>query len=61
MKTEKEINDRLEMHQDRVAQIEKSISEEKIRFFPNNKLIEFLEGLRLEENAAIVHLSWVLI
>lgn len=61
MKTEKEIQNRIDFLWERVTQIEDSISQENLRWFPNHKAISYLRKVIDESKAEIVHLSWTLI
>ena len=61
MKTQKEIEDRLEMHQARAGEIMKLLGEEQVKIFKNQGTIALLQKQLYEENCAIVHLSWTLI
>jgi CRISPR/Cas system CMR subunit Cmr6 (Cas7 group RAMP superfamily) len=62
MKTEKEIKDRMELHQNNLDIIEKKLSDERSKFFGGNKkLIKVLMAMRTENRAAVVFLSWTLI
>jgi hypothetical protein len=61
MKTEEEITERLEIHNQRLTLYHNRYMDENSKTFKNKELIKFLLEQKMEEQAAIVHLSWVLI
>lgn len=61
MKTQKEIQTRIDFLCERVAEIESAISEENARWFPNKTAITYLRKLADDHRAEVVHLSWVLV
>lgn len=61
MKTQKEIQTRIDFLWERVSEIESAISEENARWFPNKPAIAYLRKLADDHKAEVVHLSWVLI
>jgi len=61
MKTEKEIEERISIHQDRSAKLMELLVEERMKIFPNKGVVLSLRKQMDEENMAIVYLSWVLI
>lgn len=60
MKTEKEIRDRITLHNQKLTTLDNVISQEQRKFFPNKGIISQLKKQMDEEMACIVNLSWVL-
>lgn len=60
MKTQKEIQTRIDFLWERIKEIEQAIDEENARWFPNKVAIAYLRKIASESKAEIVHLSWVL-
>ena len=60
MKTEKEIRDRIELHNQKLTTLDGYISQESRKIFPNKRLIKQLEQQMAEEHAAKMLLLWML-
>lgn len=61
MKTQKEIQDRIDWLWVKITEYQKSIDEESVRWFPNKMAISFIQKNIDDMKAEVVHLSWVLI
>lgn len=61
MKTQKEIEDRIEIHNRLLSDVDVRLRDEQFKIIKNKELIRYLTEKRLEEQAAIVYLSWTLI
>ncbi len=61
MKTQEQIQERIDWANQRLTRLDAKLAEEQRKMFPNEGTIKLIKQLMYEENAAIVHLSWVLI
>lgn len=61
MKTEKEIQARIDLHQANIVRIRKILEEAKVKFFKNTEIIGKFEYQILEDEMIIETLAWTLI
>ena len=60
MKTQEQIQERINFLWERIKVIEQAIDEKNASWFPNRGAITYLRKIASECKAEIVHLSWVI-
>lgn len=61
MKSEKEIQDQMDMHIAICGKYKEKLADEQCKLFPSRVTIDLLKEYIKEMDTAIVHLSWTLI
>lgn len=61
MKTQEEIQGRIDLLWAKIENMEVAINEENKRLFPNKRAIKFIRKLIDDMKSEVVHLSWILI